>query len=85
MLLSTAPNLLILFYNHSQIYVAESHKYLDAIINLWLNLELQFNKAYKKMSTKWKLLRKSKYYLNDITKKNKPSYHICNQLSSITV
>ena len=35
MLLLTVPNLLILFYNDNQIYVAESYKYLDAIINLW--------------------------------------------------
>lgn len=45
--LSTVPNLLILFNNHSQIYVADSYKYFGTIVNLWLNLKLQFDKAYK--------------------------------------
>ena len=66
--LSKVLNQLKLFNNHNQIYVAESYKYLGTIIIPSLKLGLQFAKAYKQMSTKLKLIRKLKYYLNAATK-----------------
>lgn len=45
--LLTVHSQLKLFYNHTQIYVAESYKYLGTIINLSLNLGLKFDETYK--------------------------------------
>lgn len=51
--LSTVPQQPKLINNHTQFYVAESCKYLGAIIiNLSLNLGVKYDETYKQMSTK---------------------------------
>ena len=49
--LLTIPKQLKLSDNHTQIYVAESYKYLGTIINLSLNLGLKFDETYKQLFT----------------------------------
>ena len=56
--LFTVSNQLNLSYDQTEIHTEESYKYLGAIINPSLNLELQFHKVHKQMSSNLKLLRK---------------------------
>ena len=69
MLLGTSKKLkkdyLDLIYGNTPIYVAEAYKYLGTIIDPNLHLTQQFNKMYKQVSAKRKLLNKLKQYLNE--------------------
>ena len=58
--LSTDRNQIQLFFKSTAINVVKPYKYLVAIVNPNLNLGEQFDKTYKKMSTKLKLLGKLK-------------------------
>ena len=71
MLLGTSKNLqkgrnsLELFYRNTPICVAKMYKYLGIRIDPTLHLGHQFDKMYKQVSSKLKLLNKLKQYLND--------------------
>lgn len=71
MLLGTSKKLqknrsnLKLFYRNNAICVATKYKYLGTMIDQTLNLSYQFDKMYKQVASKLKLLNKLKLFLND--------------------
>ena len=67
--LSRVCNQIQLFHNSTPIQVTKSYKYLGTSVNPYLHLGEQFDKTFKKMSTKLKLLKKLKHNLtNEATK-----------------
>ena len=63
--LSKTDRVLKLFYNHTEILACQSYKYLGTYIDPTLSLAEQFDKMYKKASSRLKLLSKMKFYLTD--------------------
>ena len=61
--LSKIPRELIVCYNHRKIHNTKSYKYLGVEINASLNLNSQFDKNYKKASSRLRLLTRLKPFL----------------------
>jgi hypothetical protein len=69
--LSLNVKILELFYRFTPIQYTTTYKYLGTTVDQTLNLGEQFNKMYKKASTKLRLLSKIKYFLT-----NRATHHV---------